>query len=64
MCCGKAKCEKPQSLKGKPEACPPEQVRECHGTARKHSCTTGGARRDLSGCDKRQRRDMNRQASQ
>jgi len=27
----KAGCEHPEKLKGAPEECSPEQVRECHG---------------------------------
>jgi hypothetical protein len=42
MCCGKTKCERPKNLKGKPEECPPEQVKKCHGNVRKHPCATGG----------------------
>jgi hypothetical protein len=38
--CNKKKgCQKPKNLKGKPEDCPPEQVRKCHGDAKKHPCT-------------------------
>ncbi len=33
-CC----CEKPENLKGKPEECSEEQIRECHGEEREHSC--------------------------
>ena len=44
MCCCKknkdARCEKPENLKDKPEECTPQQIRECHGDAKKHSCTT------------------------
>ncbi len=31
-------CEHPDKLKGKPEDCSPEQIRECHGDAREHTC--------------------------
>ncbi len=34
--CG-SKCQYPEKLKGKPEECIPEQVKECHGEA-KHPC--------------------------
>jgi len=34
QCC----CEHPEKLKGKPEECTPEQIRECHGDVKKHSC--------------------------
>jgi len=33
-CC----CERPEKLNDKPEACTPEQIRECHGDVEKHSC--------------------------
>ena len=38
MCDGKAKCERPEELKGKPEECSPEQIRKCHGDAAGHPC--------------------------
>jgi len=41
MCNGKAKCERPEELKGKPGECSPEQVRKCHGEAKTHPCATG-----------------------
>ncbi|MFC1919960.1 hypothetical protein ACFLWX_04135 [Chloroflexota bacterium] len=31
-------CEYPERLKGKPEECTSEQIRECHGDAEMHSC--------------------------
>jgi hypothetical protein len=31
-------CQKPDQLKGKPEACTPEQIRECHGDEKEHPC--------------------------
>jgi DNA-binding transcriptional ArsR family regulator len=31
------KCEYPEKLKGKPEECTPEQIKECHGEE-KHPC--------------------------
>jgi len=31
-------CKHPEKLKGKPEECTPEQIRECHGGAREHPC--------------------------
>ena len=44
MCCKESLekdcCEKPEHLKGKPEECSPEQIRECHGEIREHPCTT------------------------
>lgn len=41
MCCcnDKRGCRKPEELKGKPEECPPEQIRKCHGDAQEHPCT-------------------------
>lgn len=32
-------CEKPEKLKGKPEDCTLEQIKECHGDVKKHACT-------------------------
>jgi DNA-binding transcriptional ArsR family regulator len=37
MCC-KPCCEQPEKLKGKPEECTPEQIRECHGDVKNHPC--------------------------
>jgi ArsR family transcriptional regulator len=34
QCC----CERPEKLKGKPEECTPEQIRDCHGDVKKHPC--------------------------
>ncbi len=31
-------CQHPEKLKGKPEDCSPEQIRECHGDVEKHPC--------------------------
>ncbi len=31
-------CEKPEKLKGKPEECSPEQIKECHGDDPEHPC--------------------------
>jgi len=31
-------CQQPDKLKGKPEECSPEQVRECHGEVTQHPC--------------------------
>jgi hypothetical protein len=38
----KKRCQKPEALKGKPEECTPEQIRECHGDAQEHPCTEKG----------------------
>ncbi len=35
-CC----CEHPEKLKGKPEDCSPEQIKECHGDSGEHPCMT------------------------
>lgn len=31
-------CEQPDKLKTKPGQCTPEQIKECHGEAKEHSC--------------------------
>jgi len=31
-------CQQPIRLKGKPEECSPEQIRECHGDEKEHPC--------------------------
>ncbi len=31
-------CERPEKMKGKPEECSAEQIRECHGDAKEHPC--------------------------
>jgi ArsR family transcriptional regulator, arsenate/arsenite/antimonite-responsive transcriptional repressor len=31
-------CEKPDKLKTTPEKCTPEQIKECHGDVKEHSC--------------------------
>ncbi len=36
MC--KDRCQQPDRLKGKPEECTPEQIRECHGDEKGHPC--------------------------
>jgi len=38
MCSGKQTCQKPKELRGKPSECSPEQIRKCHGDAKKHPC--------------------------
>ena len=39
MCCkDEKKCEKPENLKGKPKDCGREQIKECHGDEKKHTC--------------------------
>jgi len=36
----KTGCEKPEKLKGNPQECSSEQIRECHGHEEAHSCET------------------------
>lgn len=31
-------CKHPERLKGKPGECSPEQIKECHGEEKEHSC--------------------------
>ena len=31
-------CQKPERLKGNPKDCTPEQIKECHGEAKRHTC--------------------------
>jgi Mn-dependent DtxR family transcriptional regulator len=31
-------CQQPDRLKGKPQDCSPEQIKECHGDVKKHPC--------------------------
>ena len=39
MCDGQEGCCcNPDALKGKPEECTPEQIKECHGDAEEHPC--------------------------
>ncbi|MFH0788324.1 MAG: metalloregulator ArsR/SmtB family transcription factor [Pseudomonadota bacterium] len=38
MCCNDC-CQQPEKIKGTPEECTPEQIRECHGDTEKHPCT-------------------------
>lgn len=35
-------CKNPEKLRGKPGECSPEQVKECHGDVKKHSCIPSG----------------------
>ncbi len=32
-------CRHPDKLKGEPGECSPQQIRECHGEDKKHSCS-------------------------
>ena len=37
--CEKGKCrQKPEELRGKPQDCSPEQIKECHGDVKAHPC--------------------------
>jgi len=31
-------CQKPDRLEGKPQACSPKQIKECHGNVKDHPC--------------------------
>ncbi len=51
MCNAGKGCQEPKELKGRPQDCSAEQIRKCHGDAKKHPCTKGSigaahARRD------------------
>ena len=49
MCCTNEKkegCRKPENLKGKPEDCSPEQIRQCHGDVEEHPCAPKGDRKE------------------
>ncbi len=37
MCCTDC-CQHPEKLKGRPEECTPEQIKECHGEVKEHPC--------------------------
>ena len=37
MCCNDC-CQQPDKLKGTPQECTPEQIKECHGDAKEHPC--------------------------
>ena len=39
MCESNPECSKPENLKGRPEDCTPEQIRECHGEDAGHPCS-------------------------
>lgn len=42
----KPKCQKPENLKGKPEECSPEQIRQCHGDVAEHPCVMGQKKKE------------------
>lgn len=46
MCEHPTKCLNPEDLKGRPKDCSPQQVRKCHGDAKKHPCVPGGKRKE------------------
>jgi len=35
------RCQKPEQLKGKPEDCSLEQIKQCHGEVEMHPCLSG-----------------------
>ena len=37
MCCNDC-CQQPDKLKGTPQECTPEQIKECHGDSKEHPC--------------------------
>lgn len=37
MCCTQC-CQHPEKLTGNPQDCTPEQIKECHGEVKEHSC--------------------------
>jgi ArsR family transcriptional regulator len=37
MCCNDC-CQQPDKLKGSPQECTPEQIKECHGDTEEHPC--------------------------
>jgi hypothetical protein len=42
--CDRRLCQKPKELVGKPEECSPEQIKKCHGEAKKHPCVTNAGK--------------------
>jgi hypothetical protein len=39
MCCDeKSGCQIQEKLKGKPQECNPDQIKECHGKKTEHPC--------------------------
>jgi hypothetical protein len=41
MCERQTKCRKPEKLKGRPEDCSAEQIKNCHGSPKDHPCLPG-----------------------
>ena len=41
MCKPKTTCQKPEQLKGAPQACTPQQIQQCHGSEKDHPCVPG-----------------------
>jgi hypothetical protein len=46
----KSGCQHPEKLKGKPEQCSPEQIKECHGEVEGHPCEPAEPKGDQKGC--------------
>jgi hypothetical protein len=45
--CEKSKCcKRPELLKGTPDKCSPEQIKECHGDKATHDCEAPNGDRD------------------
>jgi len=42
------KCQNPEKLKGKPEECTLEQIKECHGDTKEHPCEDEKEHRRMS----------------
>lgn len=42
-------CRKPEKLRGKPQDCTPEQVKECHGDVKFHPCLSQGKKHRQKG---------------
>ena len=40
MCSQTPECRKPEGLRGRPEDCLAEQIRECHGEVKEHPCAS------------------------
>jgi len=38
MCEKEKCCQKPDKLRGKPQDCSPEHIKECHGDVKGHPC--------------------------
>jgi len=49
MCEKRKCCEKPEQLKGRPEDCSPEQIKQCHSDAKGHPCLPPSKTRQRKG---------------